>query len=164
MTPSIEMNSPAITFLRLILLCLVSGRIGEYRLCYQFRAGRLLFMITNGIEGTLPPRVVLSDVFSPYWNSVAFFGSIFHSRVYRYPVYFPGLSSIIRECLLKSTRIGSHVRDNKSNKDGSAIKHFLIVKLAAPIAKAADCGLAQSTTLAVCKIKAPLAGSRIVQT
>src|SRR5262249_45032963 len=58
----------------------------------------------------------------------------------------------------------SDVRDNNSNKDGLAVKQFLVVKLASPIFDAADCRLAQRTALAVCKIEAPLTGLGIVQT
>src|SRR5262249_1277981 len=96
------------------------------------------------------------------WNSVGFVRSIFHPCVCRDPVYFPSLTPVFRECLFKSARIGSNVRDNKSNKDGSAIKCFLVEKLAAPIFEAADRRLAQNATLATCKIEAPLAGLGIV--
>jgi len=54
-------------------------------------------------------------------SSVGFVRLIFHPCVYRDPVYFPGLAAIIRECLLKTARIRGDFRDNKSNKDGSAI-------------------------------------------
>src|SRR5947199_7898112 len=59
--------------------------------------------------------------------------SFFHPGVGRDPVYFPGLASIIRECLFKTARIRSDVRNNKSNKDGSAIECFLTEELAASI-------------------------------
>jgi len=95
---------------------------------------------------------------------VAFVRPIFHSRVYRDPVHLPGLAPIARERLLKSARVGSNVRNNKSNKDSSAIKHLLVIKLAAPIFEAADCGLAQTAALAVGEIKTPLPGLGIVQT
>src|SRR5215471_19696174 len=94
---------------------------------------------------------------------VALVGSIFHSRVYRDPVHLPDLAPIVRECLLKSARVGSNVRNNESNKDSSAIKHLLVIKLAAPIFKGADCGLAQTTALAVGEIKTPLPGLGIIK-
>src|SRR5712692_1371028 len=61
-------------------------------------------------------------------------------------------------------RIRSDVRDDKSNENGSAIKWFLIEKLAAPILELADGGLAQGAVVAVGKIETPLVGLRIVQT
>src|SRR5262249_48794883 len=97
-------------------------------------------------------------------NSISLARPVFHPCVYRDPVYFPGLAAIGRECLFKSARIWSDVGYNKSNKDGAPIKHFLVVQLASASFETADCRLAQSTALAVCKIKAPLTGLRIVQT
>ncbi len=46
---------------------------------------------------------------------------IFHPRVCRDPVHFPGLASIVRECLFETARIRSDARDYKPNKDGSAL-------------------------------------------
>jgi len=88
--------------------------------------------------------------------------SFFHPGVGRDPVYFPGLASIIRECLFKTARIRSDVRNNKSNKDGSAIECFLTEELAASIFELANSGLAHGAAAAVGKIEAPLAGLGIV--
>jgi len=79
----------------------------------------------------------------------------FHPCVYRDPVYFPGLASIIRECLFKTARIRSDVRNYKSDKDRPAIECLLIEKLAAPILELADRRLAHSAAVAVGKIEAP---------
>jgi hypothetical protein len=87
---------------------------------------------------------------------------VFHPRVQGDPVYFPGLAPVVREGLLKTARIGSNVRDNKSNNDGSAIKCFLGEKLAAPIFEAPDHGWAHGTTVAAGKVEAPLPGLGIV--
>ena len=107
-------------------------------------------------------RGKLVSVSGMQWDSAYFVRFVFHPCICRNPVYFPRLASIIRECLFKTARIWRDVRDNEANKDGSTIKGFLIVKLAAPIFEFADCGLAQGTTDAVGKIEAPLAGFRIV--
>src|SRR6267143_5089950 len=113
-------------------------------------------------------RLVVSHTHDPVigmWrNSMRFVGFIVHACVGRDPVYFPSLASIIRECLFKAARIRSDIRHDKSNVDGSAIKTFLIEKLAAPIVELADCGLVQGTVDAVDKIEAPLVGLGIVQT
>jgi hypothetical protein len=95
--------------------------------------------------------------------SVRFARIIVHPGVYRDPVHFPSLTSINREGLFKAARIRSDVRDNKSNKDGSAIQWFLIVKLTPSIFKFADGGLAQGAAIAIRKIQAPLVGFGIVQ-
>src|SRR5260370_37222804 len=89
-------------------------------------------------------------------SSVRFVRFIFHPCVRRDPVHFPSLASIIRERLFKMARIRSDVRNNKSNKDGSAIQCFLVAKLATSSPEIADRGLAQCTAVAVGKIEAPL--------
>src|SRR5258708_4458984 len=79
-----------------------------------------------------------------------------HRPVRRFQVPGPVVASIIRERLFKMARIRSDVRNNKSNKDGSAIQCFLVEKLATSIPEVADRGLAQGTAVAVGKIEAPL--------
>src|SRR5437870_7619957 len=88
--------------------------------------------------------------------------SFFHPRVFRDPVYFPGPPSIIRECLFKTARIRSDVRNYKSDKDGSAIECFLTEELTAPIFELPDRGLGEGAAVAVGKIEAPLVGLGIV--
>ena len=74
---------------------------------------------------------------------------IFHPYVCRNPVHFPSLAAVFREGLFETARIRSDVRDDKPNIDGSAIKCFLVEKLAAAIFEVANRGLAQSTVVAV---------------
>src|SRR5262249_12840178 len=112
---------------------------------------------TQNRAGPSPPRPP-----QPNWSSLALARPIFHPRVYRDPVYFPSFAPVIRERLFKSARIEGNVRDNESNKDGSTIEHFLVVKLTTPIFEAANCGLTQSTALAIGEIKTPLVGLGIV--
>jgi hypothetical protein len=97
------------------------------------------------------------------WAVLSLARIIVRPGVYRDPVHFPILTSILREGLFKAARIRSDVRDNKSNKDGPAIQWFLIVKLTASIFEFADGGLAQDAAIAICKIEAPLVGFGIVQ-
>ncbi len=89
--------------------------------------------------------------------------SLLHSRVYSDPIQFPGLAAIIRKRLFKPARIGSDVRDDKSNKDGSTIQRFLVKELTASIFELSDCGYAQATATAARKIETPLARFGIVQ-
>src|SRR5216684_8060089 len=89
--------------------------------------------------------------------------SLSHQSICGDPVNFPRLSSVTRECLFKTARIGSDVGNDKSNKNGSAIQCFLVKKLAASILKLADRGLAHAAAVAVGKIEAPLMGLEIVQ-
>src|SRR6266568_3566494 len=97
-------------------------------------------------------------------SSVRFVRFILHPRKCHHPVRFPGLAPIIRECLCKAARIRSDVRKAISTKDGSAMKCFLVEKLAAAILELADHGLAHGTVVAVGPIEAPLMGLGIVQT
>src|SRR5260370_38949662 len=78
-------------------------------------------------------------------SSVRFVRFIFHPRVRRDPVHFPSFDSIIRERLFKIARIRSDVRNNKSNKDGSAMHGFLVEKLAKSIPQGAHRRLVQGT-------------------
>src|SRR5260370_26650006 len=90
------------------------------------------------------------------WSSVRFVRFIFHPCVRRDPVHFPSLASIIRERLFKMARIRSDVRNNNSNKDGSAIQCFRFEKLDTSMPEVAHPGLAQGTTVPAGKITAPL--------
>src|SRR5918998_4645816 len=92
----------------------------------------------NGLfEGLLrpdarPPRTRQS--------SVRFVRSIFHPRVRRDPVDFPGLAPVVRERLLEPDGIGRDVRDDEANKNGPAVKRLLVVELAAAVLELADRG------------------------
>src|SRR6266849_8917319 len=61
-------------------------------------------------------------------------------------------------------RIRSDARNNKSNRDGSATKRFLVEKLPASILEFADRGRAHGSALAGGPIEAPLVRLGIVQT
>jgi len=65
--------------------------------------------------------------------------------------------------LFKPARVRFDIRDDKADEDGSAIKWFLIKKLAATIFEFADCRLAHGATAAARKIEAPLVRLRIVE-
>jgi hypothetical protein len=65
--------------------------------------------------------------------------------------------------LFKTARVGFYIRDDKADKDSSAIKWFLIKKLAATIFEFADCRLAHGATAAARKIETPLVRLRIVE-
>src|SRR6266516_4563437 len=86
-----------------------------------------------------------------------------HAFVYRNPVYLPRFAPVIRERLFKTTRVRFDIRDDKADDDGSAIKWFLIKKLAATIFEFADRLLAHGATAAARKIEAPLVRLRIVE-
>ena len=60
-------------------------------------------------------------------------------------------------------RIRSDVRDDKSHEDGTAIKRFLVEKLAASILEFADRRLTQGTVFTVGEIEAPLVRLRVVE-
>src|SRR5579864_7219523 len=77
------------------------------------------------------------------WICGAQRASVFRPCVRGNPVYFPRFAAIIRECLFKMAGIRGNVRDNESNKDGSAIQCFLVEKLTATILELADRRLAQ---------------------
>ena len=81
-----------------------------------------------------------------------------------YPVCFPSLAAIIRERLFKAGEVWGDVRKAIPNKDGSAIKWFVIEKLAAAILELADHGLTHGTVSAAGPIEAPLVGLGIVKT
>ena len=86
----------------------------------------------------------------------------FHSCVCVDPIYFPTLTPVVRECLFKTTRILSDVRPEPSNKNRSAIKWFLVKKLAPSILKFPDHRLVDGTVVAGGPIVASLTGVGIV--
>jgi len=65
--------------------------------------------------------------------------------------------------LFKTARVRFDIRDDKADKDGSAIKWFLIKKLAATIFEFTDRRLAHGATAAARKIETPLVRLRIVE-
>src|SRR5260370_12123318 len=97
-------------------------------------------------------------------SSVRFDRFIFHPCLVRDPVDFPGLAPIIRERLLKVSRIRGDVRPNKSNQDGSAIGAgwFRVEKLPPSILQFADLCRPHDTSLAGGQVEAPLVGLGIV--
>src|SRR5436190_21513988 len=86
---------------------------------------------------------------------------IFHPSVRVDPIHFPGFSALLRECLLKVTRVRSDLRYDKADQDHPSIKEFLIEEFAPAILEFAGRGLAQAANLAIRKIEAPLPGLRI---
>src|SRR6516165_8172770 len=90
-------------------------------------------------------------------------GCVCHARVSRDPVHFPGLASVVGEGLLKSARIRSDVRNNKTNKDSPVVECFLVKEFAASILELADRGLTYRSVVAIREVEAPLMGLRVVQ-
>src|ERR1700730_4239883 len=97
-------------------------------------------------------------------SSVRLVRFIFHPRLIRNPVDFPGFASIIRERLFKVGRILGDVRPSKSNQDRSTVRArwFHVEKLAASILEFADRGRSHGTAFARGPIEAPLMGLGIV--
>ena len=86
-----------------------------------------------------------------------------YSCIDRIPVYFPGFSSILRECLFKAAGSWGDVGPHVSHQNISAIGGFRIVELSAPILKRTNTGYAQAATLIVGISQAPLPRFWVVQ-
>ena len=96
-------------------------------------------------------------------RSSARFVCCFYSFKCHYPVCFPGLAFVIRECLFETGRIRRDVHETVSNKDHSVIELFLIDKYTTAIFKLPYRGYAQNARVAIGPIEAPLMGLGIVE-
>ena len=109
-------------------------------------------------EDTRPQRTLMR-------NELTAFYQIPSSRVRRLRSSLPPhvLPPSSENDFFKMARVGFYIRDDKADEDGSAIKWFLIKKLAATIFEFTDRRLADGATAAAGKIEAPLVRLRIVE-